>query len=76
MLIILIYQSVLCFPLKVLLLHISAVAVAQEVQRVIQKSEGWWFDPRFLQSTYPCACLVPQQDIVPQIAPDGCSIGV
>ena len=29
----------------------------QEVERVVQWSEGWWFDPRLLQSAFPKASL-------------------
>ncbi len=48
-------------------------AVAQQVQQVVDHSEGWQDDPRLLWST--CRGVLGQ-DTEPQIAPDGCTIGV
>ena len=48
-------------------------AVAQEVERVVHQSEDRRFESRLLQS----ACRsVLGQDTEPQIAPEGCAIGV
>ena len=42
------------------------------VERVVSKSEGWWFHPRLRWAT--CQSVFGQ-DTEPHVAPDGCTIG-
>lgn len=48
-------------------------AVAQEVEWVVYLSDGWCFNLQLLRCTYQS---VLGQDTEPQIAPNGCYIGV